>query len=108
MLLTARWSVVAVAWVMVIVNVCAAVPAFLLARRFTALSVLPYLRSLLPMGTAGAAMTVALLLTRPTPDPTHALSLPLVLSVVTGCAVYLIVALMLSRKMFKSIRALFV
>ena len=53
-------------------------------------------------------MTDALLLTRPTPDPAHALSLPLALSVATGCAVYLIVALMLSRKMFKSIRALFV
>lgn len=103
-MLLVGFDVATVAWVTVIVNALAAAPAFLLTQRLTRIAALPYLRSLAPMGAACAAMTIAILLTRPA---SGTFSPSLLLSAATGGCVYLVVALLLQHRTFRSLLDVF-
>ena len=98
-------SVMAVVWGLVVIAFCEMAVNFWATLRFTTLSVGRFLRTMLPVALASAAMYVVVRLTAAAMPPGHAL-LRVAAEVAAGCASYLLVSLLFRLEAFRQVVSL--
>lgn len=98
-------SVMAVVWGLVVIAFCEMAVNFWATLRFTTLSVGRFLRTMLPVALASAAMYAVVRLTAAAMPPGHAL-LRVAAEVAAGCASYLLVSLLFRLEAFRQVVSL--